>query len=106
MMTTPLVRITAYEVDDGNDTETVLLDSVCVQSYGLKNIDCSSRAAGRIPDGPMKQIPQSVCEIEFCKLLCSERKRTTLNGLRRSDFHSCDLAQQIKYITRRQPWRI
>ena len=62
VMPTPFVHFTAYEVENGNSTETVQLSSVYVQPYWHKDLGAETTAIGGIPDGFVDQVPHSACE--------------------------------------------
>jgi hypothetical protein len=62
VMPTPFVHFTAYEVENGNSTETVQLRSVYVQPYWHKDLGAETTAIGGIPDGFVDQVPHSACE--------------------------------------------
>ncbi|KAF3038560.1 hypothetical protein E8E11_005151 [Didymella keratinophila] len=63
VMPTPFVHFTAYEVENGNSTETVQLSSVYVQPYWHTDIGVKTTATGRIPDDFVDQVPHSACEV-------------------------------------------
>jgi hypothetical protein len=59
---TPFVHFTAYEVESGNRTETVLLPSAYVYPYWANDVQHDVAAVGPLPDGFLQQIPQADCE--------------------------------------------
>jgi hypothetical protein len=59
---TPFVYFTAYEVETGNKTETVLLPSTQAYPYWAKDIQHEAAASGSLPAGFMQQISQTDCD--------------------------------------------
>lgn len=58
---TPFVHFTGYEIESGNRTETIQLQSAFVYPYWFRGIEQQVAATGPLPEGFLEQIPQSAC---------------------------------------------
>ncbi|USP78965.1 uncharacterized protein yc1106_06239 [Curvularia clavata] len=59
---TPFVYFTAYEIETGNETRRVQLQSAQAYPYRLDDADDKNTAIGPVPEEFLEQIPHSDCE--------------------------------------------